>query len=73
MPANEGGAPLSVDLGRVFKGKTLVEFSEKGLAGDRPISHVKNVKQHTQHDAGKIITLQPLQIRTFFATYKPTK
>ena len=31
------------------------------------------MKEHTRHDRGTLITLQPLQIRTFFATYKPSE
>jgi hypothetical protein len=72
-PKMEGGKPIIVDLGRIFKGKTLVEFEEKGLAGDRPIENVvDDMDKYTQYDDGNVITLQPLQIRTFFATYKPS-
>ena len=72
LPSNEGGSLLSVNLDQVFKDKTLVQFSEKGLAGDRPISHVRGELNHSTHDKGNVIVLQPLQIRTFFATYKPS-
>ncbi|XP_063690730.1 lysosomal alpha-mannosidase-like [Bolinopsis microptera] len=73
IPKMEGGEPITVDLGRVFKGKTLVEFEEKGLAGDRPIENVvDDMSKYTMYDEGNMITLQPLQIRTFFATYKPS-
>ena len=68
VPVNEGGKPITVDMARIFKGKALVKFDEMGLAGDRPISHVEENHGVTQ---GNLITLDPLQIRTFFATYKP--
>ena len=72
-PKMEGGKPIAVDLGKIFRGKTLVEFEEKGLAGDRPIEDVvEDMTQYTRYDGGNVITLQPLQIRTFFATYKPS-
>ena len=72
-PKMEGGEPITVDLERIFRGKTLVEFEEKGLAGDRPIENVvEDMAQYTKYDEGNFITLQPLQIRTFFATYKPS-
>ena len=62
----EGGELMLVDLEKLFGSFFTTNFQELGLAGDRPIPNVvSDMKEYTKYDNGNVISLKPLQIRTF--------